>query len=117
MPFCQRVSWQLTFVETPPPETDSYTDEEEDFPTVEFYDPVWSEELIPDRQPTVYPPGATMTDHTPRPAAQLPQLIQEVELPDEQMDITIPYDLLDIIDVPEEELYSVFDSLSQSVLK
>ena len=61
LPLYQVVGQQFTFCETPTSVMDSDDDEEEDFPTVELNDQVWSEEPIPDRQ------CQSITGHTPRP--------------------------------------------------
>ena len=67
---------------------------------------------------TVHSPDthSSITGHTPRPATPPLQPIQEEVPPEaELMDVSIPYDLLDIIDVPEE-LYSDYESWVWSVL-
>ena len=82
---------------------------EEDFPTAELDDSVWSEEPVPNRQWLCIHliPHSSITGHTPRPAVQPPQPIQKKVPPQaELMDVSIPDDLLNVIDVPEEELYS-----------
>ena len=75
--------------------------EEEDFPTAELDDPVWSEEPVPNRwqQLCIH----QIPYHTPRPVTQPLQPIQEDVFPEpEQIDINILDDLLDIINVPKE---------------
>ena len=55
-------------------------------------------------------PHSSITGHTPRPTPP-PQPVQE-EAPTEAelMDVSIPDDLLNVTDVPEEELYSDYVS-------
>ena len=90
-------------------------DEEEDFPTADLDDPVWSEEPILNSQQHLC--IHQIPYHPPRSAAQPPQPNQ-VEVPSEpeQMDIKIVDDLLGIINVLKE-LLSYFDSWAHSVLE
>ena len=90
---------------------ESDDDEEEDFSTVDLNDPVCSEEPMLNVEKLCIHQilSNSIINHTPR-AAPLPlQPIQEEALPEaEPMDVLMPDDLPDIIDVPEEELYSDF---------
>ena len=89
------------------------SNEEEDFLTTELNDPLWFEEPISGRQHLCIHLilHQSITNHTPRLATQPPRPTQEEALPEtELMDALIMDDLLDIIDVPHEELYSDFDS-------
>ena len=84
---------------------DSDEDEEEEFPTAELNNPVWSEKPISDRQQLCIHliPCRSITGHLPRPATPAPQPVQEDVLPEtEPMDVSIPDDLLNVITVPEE---------------
>ena len=79
--------------------------EEQDFPIAEFNDSVWSEEPVPDRQLLCIHliPCSSITGHTPRPSTPIPQPVQEEVPPDrEPMDVSIPDDLLDIIECSME---------------
>ena len=109
-PFYQGVHQHITFDGTPPLKMDSKK-EEDDFPTADFDDPVWSEEPIPNSQQHM------CIHQIPKPATPSPQPDQ-VEVPQEleQMDIDIPENLPDIINVPKE-LLSDFDSWAHSVLE
>ena len=76
-----------------------FDNDKEDFPTTRLDDPVWSEELIPDKQQLCI---HQIPCHTLREATPPPQPIQEEVLPKpEPMDIKILEDLPDIIDVPK----------------
>ena len=92
---------------------DSDDDEEEDFPTAELHEPVWSEEPIPNRQQLCI---HHIPCHTIRLATPYPQPIQDVFPEPEQMDIKILDKLPDVINVPKE-LSFYFDSWARSVLK
>ena len=98
---------------------DSDNDEEDDFPTAELNDPVWSEEPTPNRQWLCIHliPHQSITGHTPRPATPPLQPIQEEVLPKAKpTDVSMPDDLPYVINVPKEELYSDFESCTESVL-
>ena len=76
------------------------SNEEEDFPTAELDDPIWSEEPITNRQQLCI---HQILHYTPRTATPASQTIQEEVLPEpEQMDIEILGDLPDVIHVPKE---------------
>ena len=98
---------------------DSNDDEEEDFPTAEFNNPVWSEEPIPNRHQLCIHQLLchSITGHTLRPATpplqpSLRRRLQEAE----PMDISIMDDLPDVIDAVKEPS-SDFDSWAHSVLR
>ena len=76
------------------------SDEEEDFPTADLDDLVWSEESIPNSQQHLY--KHQILHHTPRPATPSPtNTTKEYSLQLEQMDTEILDDLPDIINVPK----------------
>ena len=90
-------------------------DEEEDLPTADLNDLVWSEEPIPDshQQLCIH----QIPNHTPRPAIPPPKSIQEEVSPElEQMDIKVMDDLPNVINIPKE-LLPDFDSWAHSVLE
>ena len=92
--------------------------EEEDFPTAELSDQVWSEEPIPNRQQLCIHqiPCHSIISDSPRPATLPPWPIREVFPEPKLIDIEIMDDLPDIIDDPKE-LSSDFVSWAQSVLR
>ena len=102
LPFHQGVCQCPTFDETPLPIPDVDSDDEDFLPTADLGDLVWSEEPVPNR-------WEYMCIHQIlRPAAPSLQPNQ-VEMPPEpeQIDIDIPQDLQDLINVPKELLSDI----------
>ena len=96
------------------PETDS-EDDKEPLPTADLYNPVWDEELVPDRRksciheiprPATPPPQSVSATHphSPRgpshiaPAADQVAVAPEFEL----MELDISEDISDLLDVSQE---------------
>ena len=78
------------------------SDNEEDFPTAELKDPVWSEKPVCNRHWLCIDPipCSSITGNTPRPPTPQPQPIQEEVPPEtELMDVSVPDDLPNIIDI------------------
>ena len=108
MPLCWAFCWQLTFSVIHPSQMDS--NNEEDFLTAELDDSVWLSRANRQWLCIQLIPCSSITSHTTRPATPPPQPIQkEVPQEAESMDVSIPDDLLNVIDVPEE-LYSDYVS-------
>ena len=84
---------------------ESNDDKEEDFPTAQLGNPLWSEDPIPNRQQLYIHQilHHSIIDHTPRPANPPPHPIQEILPESEPMDIKILDDLPDVIIVPPKK--------------
>ena len=90
------------------------------FSTAELNDPVYSEEPLPDRQWLCIHLllHSSITGHTLGPATPPLQPIQEEVPPEaELMDVPLPDDLPDIINVPEEELHLDYESWVWSMFR
>ena len=127
----RHLTWRHLSVYLPLPTPEVGSDNEEYLPTVDLDDPVWSEEPVPDNweylcihltpRPATPPPQPNQVEMPPepkQPALQPPQPNQVVMLPpvSENMDIDIPEDIPDFINIPEEIL-SDFDAWAHSVPK
>ena len=130
MPFHEGVLQCVMFDDTPlsTPEVDS--NNEEYLPTADLDNLVWSEEPVPNNweymcihllprpaTPSPQPNQVEMLSEPEQPAAPTPQPDHvEMSPVSENMDIDIPEDTPDLINIPEEIL-SDFDAYAHSVLE
>ena len=132
LPFREGVCWCLTFHKIPLPMPETYSeDDEEPLSTADLDDWVWDEDLVPDSReylciheiPRLATPNPQPIPVTPPPQpnqgvpATLPQQPDQVEVSPqfELMELDIPEDIPDLLDVPKEVM-SDFDAWALGVL-